>query len=135
MRFYPRQLHSKAELEQEKIKLQKQLRELEKEEFLSVENMLSEVRAGFKSGGSLGLLQSVLPTSNPIIEGIIKIIKARFSKPPAAAQKATGEEKAKKNILKTVALEVLTGYLKWKAIELSFKGVRHLINVRKAKKA
>ena len=45
------------------------------------------------------------------------------------------KRKKGRNPLKVVAVEFIGGYLKWKAIELSYKGIRYLIKKRREKKA
>ena len=39
------------------------------------------------------------------------------------------------NVLKSVAKEVVGNYLKWKALELSYKGISLVVKKRKKKKA
>ena len=45
------------------------------------------------------------------------------------------DEKPKKSFVKKALIEVLTGYAKWKGIEMVYKLIKKAIDKRKAKKA
>jgi hypothetical protein len=44
------------------------------------------------------------------------------------------EARKKKGVLESLAKEVVLGYLKWKAIQMSYRGVMMLVNATKDKK-
>jgi hypothetical protein len=119
MKIYPKKLRGVAELQQEKKRLLKQSRRLKKEK--------SDMQ------DREGVL-AFLPVSNPLLELAIKIIQKRISKKPGPkAEVYEIEAKPRKNRLKSVAIEFVGGYLKWKAIEWSYKGIRHLVKKHKEK--
>ena len=127
MRLYPKKLRSVADLEREKQLLRKESKQLDNEEFLSVDGLMG------KSGGG-GSLIDMLPISNPIVSQVVKIVAGRLTrkaKAPKAAPRAEYGEEKKDSLLKRGAVEFIGGYLKWKAIELSYKGIRYLIKKRK----
>ena len=152
MRMYPKEIRSLKELEQEKKRLQKQLKELDEQELFSMDSLLDGSRkknADDDAGGGFDIssLISMIPISNPIIKTILPLVQSRvmgmFQKKTSAATEQTASSSSAaptpgqkvKNAALAVGKEVLLGYLKWKAIELSYKGVRHLVNKQKAKKA
>ena len=79
-----------------------------------------------------------IPVSNPAVGILVKLIKQRFlnKEKNSKADATPGQEKKRgKNPLKAIAFEFIGGYLKWKAIELSYKGIRYLLKKRKEGKA
>ncbi len=136
MRLYPKRLRNIEDLEREKKRLLKESKRMEEDGFLSLEGILSN-KPG-KDGGDPGLFD-LLPTSNPLVAVVIKLVKNRLfnkdnnSKTSNAIPAA--EEKPGKNRLKSIAVEFIGGYLKWKAIEFSYKGIRLLIKRRKEKRS
>ena len=76
MKLYPKKLRSIDDLEKEKVRLEKKSRELEKEEFLSVEGLLKGKKG--KDGG--GSLPDFLAGVSPVVSVLAKIIKRRLSK-------------------------------------------------------
>lgn len=153
MRMYPKEIRSLKELEQEKKRLQKQLKELDEQELFSMDSLFGggskKKDAGEDAGGGFDIssLISMIPISSPIIKTILPLVQGRImgmfqKKTPAATEQTASSSSAAptpgqkvKNAALAVGKEVLLGYLKWKAIELSYKGVRHLVNKQKAKKA
>ncbi len=156
MNIYPRELNSLKALEQEKKRLNRQLDELNKEELFSL-SALTGKRSGDseKAGGfDISSLIGMLPISNPFIATLLPIIQKRlfktvedkltFKKTKIDKVRVAGpvDEEALhhtvmhkvKKAAGSVAKEVILGYLKWKAIELAFKGTRHLIKKQQEKK-
>jgi len=138
MRLYPKRLRNIDDLEKEKALLIRKSEELEKEDILSVEGLL-----GGKKKGEGGSLLDLLPISNPLVGQLLKMIQRRFNsyrskkddRPKIAnVPVATTEERPRKSKIKAIAIEFIGGYLKWKAIELSFKGIRYLIKSAREKK-
>jgi len=157
MKIYPRELHSLKALEQEKKRLHKQLKELDEEEIFSLKSITGKKGAGESAGGGgfdISSLLGMLPISNPFVATLLPIIQRRLFKTVEdkltfkktkidkvrIAAEVDGEalhhtvmHKVKK-AAGTAAKEVIFGYLKWKAIELAFKGAKHLIKQQQAKK-
>ena len=157
MNIYPRELNSLKALEQEKKRLNRQLDELNKEELFSL-SALTGKHSGDSSdkAGSFDIssLIGMLPISNPFIVTLLPIIQKRLFKTveEKLTFKKTKIDKVRvaepvdeealhhtvmhkvKKAAGSVAKEVILGYLKWKAIELAFKGTRHLIKKQQEKK-
>ena len=139
MRLYPKKLRSVEDLEREKKLLRKETRRMEEDEFLSLESIFNKKSGDNDSGGFASLLD-LLPVSNPLVGTVINLIKQRISgkadKPKQDTDNNSGDRKKKgRSPVKKIAVEVIGGYLKWKAIELSFKGIKHLAKKRKEKRA
>jgi len=149
MKLYLKKLRSAEDLEREKRLLMKEKKQLESEEFFSGISLSGIVNNATPSQGGSAQKQ---PASDTISSGImsmaaplagllIDIVQQRL----AGATKGSGNESAvqsiidksvKKggNFLGAAAKEVIGGYLKWKAIELSYKGVTLIIRKQKKKK-
>ena len=147
MKLYPKKLRSVAELEREKARLLKQSRKLDNVDILSgikLGNSKKEVKKdnGNNSAES-GILDTVfqlLPVSNQV-SGLLKdyvlpiiLKRTNASASDDAANGLSLGNKAGK-VAKKIAWEVIGGYLKWKAVELSYKGIKYLVKTRKEKKA
>jgi hypothetical protein len=135
MKLYHKQLHSVEDLKQEKKRLLKKSREMEKEGITSISSI-----KGFTEGSGVGLgIQSLLKLSSgqtALLKPVLRWLQSKFAKketPQYFAAYGNYTAGKKKNLLKTAAIEFVGGYLKWKAIELSFKGIRQLIKNRKEK--
>jgi hypothetical protein len=136
MEFYSRKLHNVDDLEAEKRKLLKKKRHMDKEPFLSLSGVAGKEKKG--GGEESSSLLSFLPVSGPVVSIITKLVSRQFGKRQAPSYKAVfngAAEKPGRNILRSVAMDMVTGYLKWKAIELSIKGVQKLIDKRREKNA
>lgn len=140
MGIYPKKLNSITEVEREKKELQKSIKRLNENGFFS-----STATAGKKKGkkeekdGTNSLL-GLLPFSNPVVDIVVKMISRKLTKPAPGKEKAYPTEPSPiadkiKKTTKMVAVEVITGFLKWKAIELSYKGIQYLIKKRKEERA
>lgn len=156
MKIYPRELHSLKALEQEKRRLQKQLKELDEEEIFSLKSITGKKDDNSKGGGGFDIssLLGMLPISNPFVTTLLPIIQRRLFKTveDKLTFKKTKIDKVRtatavdeqalhhtvmykvKKAAGSAAKEVILGYLKWKAIELAYKGTRHLIRQQQAKK-
>jgi hypothetical protein len=131
MKVYPKKLHSVKDLQKEKRKL---LREAKR---LDGEPMFGAGDSGKSSiGGSVDWM-ALLP-ANPVVKMLLKVVERKFlhkQPAPAPANFANTADKEKKISVKGIALEVLGGYLKYKAAELAFKAAKGAIKKRKEKKA
>jgi hypothetical protein len=126
MRLYPKKLRSIADLEREKKLLMKESKRLDKDEFLSVGGLLGK-------GGNNASLVDMLPISNPLVAKVAKIALNRLmkkDKAPKATPVAEDRGERQNSLLKKAAIEFIGGYLKWKAVELSYKGIKHLVKKR-----
>ena len=136
MRLYPKRLRNIEDLEREKKRLLKESKRMEEEGFLSLGSIVNN--KADKDGSDSGLLD-LLPISNPLVTVLIKLVKQRFFNKDNNSKTGNtvpgAEEKRRKNPLKSIAVEFIGGYLKWKAIELSYEGMRLLIKRRKEKRA
>ena len=118
------------------------LRNMDIESLLSLEGVLGKKKKSKdkdEEGGS-GSLLDFLPVSNPLVDMLVKFaqkkLEKKFSSPSDRFDEAPSEGKKKgRSPLKAAAFEFIGGYLKWKAIELSYKGIRQLIKKRQEKKA
>ncbi|MCW3121167.1 MAG: hypothetical protein JWQ38_659 [Flavipsychrobacter sp.] len=90
-------------------------------------------------GFSIKSIVNMLPIASPITRGLMNLVIDRVIKRKDSRKEERGdvysEDKPKKHPIRNAAVEVLGGYLKWKAVELSYKGLRHLVKKRQAKKA
>ena len=148
MKLYSKKLDGLDALEREKLVISKRLRELDKEELFSIEAILEQKKKefGFGGGQSRSLLEWIPSLStNPLLGRVVKVVRERLAHHPEKKQEQPKQrdktpktgvpgEKQTKNVIKSVAVEIIGGYLKWKAIELSYKGVRYLIAKNKEKK-
>ena len=136
MKLYPKKIRNIKELEKERKKLLKKSRELDKDEFPSLDGFLGG-KAGGIGSGVLNTVTGFVSSSNPLTEIVLKGVMDRFSKkapPPPPRQEPQPEQKKKgRSLPAKIAYEFVGGYLKWKAIELSYKGIKYLVNARRAK--
>ena len=142
MRLYPKALRNIDALEKEKKRLLKESQRMEEQDFLSLEGIFQGKKgAGKKDAGDAEFsLLDYLPISNPVINLLVKKAASWFSERKSTAKNKEKEQdptegKTGKSKLESLAFEFIGGYLKWKAIELSFKGARYLIRKKKEKKS
>lgn len=140
MKLYPRKLRNMKELERERRKVLLEKQELEEEGFFSTDG-ISGMAAGLSGrGGGFSLLSLLdfLPVSNPMLSIGIGIIRRWMErrKDRRNEQEDKGTPKTKeKSKVRSVLMDVAASYLKWKAVELSYKGLRKLAKARKEAKA
>jgi hypothetical protein len=126
MQLYSKKLHTLDELEREKRKLRKEVKRMDKEPFIAKlkgQTVVDEDREE-KAGGGLSFL------SGPVSVMALKMIgryMGRKRATPVPLYKAEAIHSKKKSLAKVVLYEVVGGYLKWKAIELTYKGIKTLI--------
>jgi hypothetical protein len=138
MRLYSKKLQSVKELQQERARLQRKLRRMDEEDFLDPSALLGLGSKGSKDGGSgIGSLLGSIPGSEKIITLIVETGQRRFMKQDAEVpdEKPGKQQKQaapkSRGLLARAAYEFIGGYLKWKAIELSYKGIRYLIKKKR----
>jgi hypothetical protein len=132
MKLYSRQINSVAELQKEKARLAGQCREMERQATEQVTNFQlpgfsssKKSKAGSDStSGYAALLNEVLPGAGSILKIVEDVL------PEGNGFADTLRRKSAK-LAGDAAKEVIGGYLKWKAVELGFRGVRYLLGRRK----
>lgn len=139
MNLYPKKLNGLAELQREKAVVRKELQEVKIEELFTMEGVLGKKNAiGEVAGLGMSLLK-ILPLSNPIVGTVAGIVMDRLMTRKSRAAKQgneakehmaeghEGDEKKEGGFLKRAIVELLGGYMKYKAAELSYKGVKKMI--------
>ena len=146
MRLYPKKLTSIEDIEREKKLLRKQMAQMESEPMFSADGLMEGIKAampgkGKGGGGFLSSVLGMLPVANPLVETLVGLVQSRLNNAGAAKsikkkekEATVEEERPKKHIVKKVVIEIVTGYLKWKALELSYKGVRYIIRRQKERR-
>lgn len=133
MGFYPKKINSIEELKLEKQKLLNESRNKDIKKLLSFDELIPKKER--KDEG-----KEKVPST--LIDGLLKggaIEDALIDLSLPVLQKAgikigdIGKDIGKKAVM-SLGKEVLGGYLKWKAAELSFKGIAYLIKSRKKKR-
>ena len=125
MKLYPKPLHSLEELKREKHVLQYVAKHTDQS--LNFNNLGKTSKA---SGTGSALLLSGLASAL----GSKSLFSAAISAAPAAINYFSKRKSApppRKTVVESLAKEILFGYLKWKAIQLSFKGIKYLVKTLK----
>ena len=140
MRLYPKKLRNIHDLEREKKLLLKQTRRMDKDDLFSLDGLTTGKKKGkVKEEKSSASFVDMLPISNPVISTLLSLLEKRLLKKSDKeayleyASPVLG--KKHKSILAKIAKEFVLGYLKWKAIELSYKGAKVIVKKLKQKKA
>ena len=134
MKLYPKNLRNVKDLEKEKARLLKKKQKLDQEEVIPGLGIITGSGKDGKSDKGDGL-GDILQFSNPVVSLLKDIIISRISKKADANQSVEQPDEPQekgRSITKRLAIEFIGGYLKWKAIELSYKGIRYYIKKRKA---
>ena len=126
MKLYHKQLHSLEELKREKHVMKYAVKHTD--DWLSFKEMSKGARP--KDAATLGMLGSVISavSSKSIFSTALTVVPAILNMMPRR------EAKKKKGILESLAKEVILGYVKWKAIQMSYRAIMMLINATKDKK-
>ena len=137
MRLYPKRLRNLEDLEREKKLVIRESKQLDKEEFLSLNSLTGKKNKKQKdSSDEEGSLIDLMPVSNPLIKLGLKILLRRFTRDNRKYTTEYSSASSKReNPIRRLAFEFIGGYLKWKAIEMSCKGIKYLINKRKESKS
>ena len=123
MKLYRKQLHSLEELKREQHVMKYAVKHTD--DWLSLKEMSKGTRP--KDAAALGMLGSVISavSSRSLFSSALTIVPAILNLLPRK------EAKKKKGVLESLAKEVLLGYLKWKAIQMSYRAVMMLVNATK----
>src|SRR4051812_35647573 len=131
MKLYPRRLRSIDDLEKERKLLRRELKELDSEELFSIEGITNGKDWKEVLMGGLGRLGEFLPISGPVLSILKRFAGRLFHHREKQKQKENNDDARQKdkhdNAFVSLAKEVAGSYLKWKAIELSYKGIKHLL--------
>ncbi|MDR3680080.1 MAG: hypothetical protein P4L41_08950 [Flavipsychrobacter sp.] len=125
MRLYPKKLNGIDELMAEKLILEAQIGMIDPDGIFSLKvNQKAKVAdAVTEKKSTVNMLGGLLGLDS--IDLILKML------PLITGGKKTAAVKKGPNILVKAGFEFIGGYLKWKAIELSYKGIKKLISTRK----
>lgn len=150
MKLYLKKLRNADELEREKRLLIKEKKRLENEDFfpgLSISGIVNSTDASSQKTASAqqpaadNVTSGIMSMAAPLAGLLFDIVQQRIM----GTGKSGGNEsiansiidktvKKGGNMLGVAAKEVIGGYLKWKAIELSYKGVTLIVRKQKKKK-
>lgn len=145
MKMYSKNIRNLEELEREKRKLLKVRKQLEQEDILSVDgiiNSITNTKSVDASDTNFAIpsgMSNLFSLSGPLVGMVLDIVKDRLmnnaehSDNPSLKSNPILQKGG--TMLKGAAKEVLGGYLKWKAIELTYKGITLVVKRQKRKKA
>jgi hypothetical protein len=136
MKLYSKQINSVVELQREKARLAAMCKKMENEASDQVTNFKllgfstsnksnSQVR---NTAGISSILEGLLPGAGPFLKVLEDIL-------PESSALGDSLRKKSAKLAGNAAKELIGGYLKWKAVELGFRGVRYLFRKRKQGKA
>lgn len=134
MKLYPKTIKSVNDLEQERRKLLKKKRDLDKDQLFSLGGAGKDKKDNKDSKASW---MDILPVSSPVAAFVLDILRKRMRKKqrqPVYYDHKGNAQRSGESKVKKLAFEFVGGYLKWKAIELSVKGIQHLMKQRKEKR-
>ncbi len=145
MGIYLKKLNSVKALEKEKARLLKERAALFDFNISSVRAVASpKDGGGINAENIVSEIVSMLPVSDSVAIVASSVAKMFFQagsnevsisgKEQKRRKKKEGQGgKKKDSLLLDLAYEILGGYLKWKALELSYKGVKYMVKKRKEK--
>lgn len=132
MKLYNKQLNSIEELRREKQKLKADLQSADKQGLFSLDDLLpgnstSNSKAdnnaeGVDIAGIATSLLSSLGNKNTLLSVGLPLLKVAGNQ-------------LEKGVVKKILKEVGLGYIKWKAIELSVKGIKHMVDKKVQERA
>ena len=132
MKLYNKPLNGVEALKREKARL-KVLKSFSKASDLMP---VKEVKKG-SSSGILGALMGAATAKGgagqimAIAGPLLTMLRKRRAKSKAAAFVSGTSDKAKPSFLKRAAVEIIGGYIRWKAIEMSYNGLQIIFRGRK----
>lgn len=138
MRFYPKQLHSIQELKREKAALELRRKLTEEDDMFSFGDVIPAMGKKDKDKTSKENKQTGEQDGDGIVEMISGFLDSfemgDVLKIVGGPIVGLAGKKLRNNVVLPVAKELVGGYLKWKAAELSIKAARHFIKAKKEKK-
>jgi hypothetical protein len=120
MKLYPRQLRSMEELKREKSVLKYVRRQTTKENLLPIDAGVPG--SGTGPGGGLMAALGGLMGARTLFDGALAAGLPLLRYMPMRTQK---------NVLRTVAREFIGGYLRWKMIQMGYRGLKMIIHARR----
>lgn len=136
MRLYPKKLRSLDALKREKLKLKYALERTEEEGFF---NLKSDKLSGL--GKLAGMGKKAAGSSDGGLNFLSLAGDLLTSKSFADIALTVGlpllkfaGRKAKKGVIKKIATEVIGGYVKWKLMQMGYRGIRLFLKMQQAKK-
>lgn len=128
MKIYDKKLSSLQDLRKERLRLKNRLEGVgsadKTDQESSKENFLSGLLSGVTSGSVLTTVLNVAPT-------ILDIIKNRSLPKATKTQQVFTSQEKEKNIIANILTDFIGGYIKWKILELSYKGLRKALKSKK----
>jgi|GEM_PF-976189 len=127
MKLYSKNLSNLHALKKEKERLQKELNGRDEGKDKTVNNPLQKEEkresfiSGLLSGATSGSMLTTLLNAAPTVIDIVK--RGSLFPKKNTIQKAVGTSKTA-NIVSIVAKEFVGGYIKWKILELTYKGIK-----------
>ena len=133
MKIYDKKLSNIRDLRKERQLLKNRIKQKDHEssanETPSSEGEKQSFFSGLLSGVTSG---SLLTSALNVAPTVIDIIKRRSSRKNVSH--AFYAPKAKKSFVSAAVTDFVSGYIKWKLLELSYKGIKKLINSDAGKK-
>lgn len=133
MRLYPKKLNNIEELNAEKQLLQSQIEQIDPDGWFSLKvkdkaSAAANTDTKQPFGGSI--VNSLLDAGGiDMLLQLLPLFKSKTKKKEPEKNK----EDDKPNLLIRAGVEFVGGYLKWKAIELSYKGLKKILTKRNKK--
>lgn len=129
MSFYPKKIRNLKDLEKEKLKLQEQLKKMDATPILPTDIFKGINLPTSKENAGKTALVPLLLSFLPVGKNVVAIIKGLL--PDKHNNIANSFSKPIVKKLLAAAKTVLLGFLKWKAIELTYKAVQKAITAHK----
>jgi hypothetical protein len=144
MKLYSKNIRNLEELEREKRRLTKERKQLEQEDIFSIEGIMNNITNStattsanndLTGASGMGTLFSI---SGPIVGMVVDLVKDKIlTKSHSGNNTSLSSNPILQkggSLLKDAAKEMIGGYLKWKALELTYKGVTLIVKRQKRKK-
>jgi len=132
MRLYNKQLNSLEELKLEKQKLRAEMRKADAEGFFSVDDIIPGKSANKEGEEENGGGLDIAGIASTVLSAVGN--KDMLLSVGMPLLKLAGNQ-LEKGLVKKILKEVGFGYAKWKAIELAYKGVKHLVDKKVQERA
>jgi len=142
MKLYSKKLSSLADIERERRRLVKEKEQMEADGLIDTDELMSGLSeaGGMATAGISPIITSLVtkyvPFAAPFADQISGFaenwLAKRREQRAESPQNNTGNKV--KSALVTAGKDIVFSYLKWKAIELSYKGVNKLLEKRKERK-
>jgi hypothetical protein len=130
MKLYSKRLNNLEELKREKHVLKYALKQSKSEDWLNLDSILktNKDEKNTESAAEAGILGSII--SGLGSKSLFNTVLA-MAPPLITMMSKSGSKKKKSSFIERAAKDVILGYIKWKAIELGYKGVTSFMNSKK----